>query len=233
MKAMKTQLVSFSSCLEPARRVDDLDVSTDDARPSGMQPRSNSFPHLSGLATMWFRIAFLPLLLLCVILLFPVLSRNIEAQGNPSIQGRWSFLQDLSFISPHAHVLPTGKVLLWPNPGSSQQVHSWDPATGAIGTLSPPGHNVFCSGHVFLADGRLFVAGGHIETGVGLPNAATYDPFNDRWTNVPTMNAGRWYPRRRYWEMETSWSFREALDTSYLRIPFLRSSKFKVTRGAT
>ena len=145
---------------------------------------------------MWFRIAFLPLSLLCVILLFPVLSRDIAAQGNPAIEGRWSFLPDLAFFPPHVHVLPTGKVMMWPGDtfGSGNAVHLWDPTTGTTSLLSAPGYDLFCSGHVFLADGRLFAAGGHIEGGVGLPNASTYDPFNDLWTSVPTMNAGRWYP---------------------------------------
>jgi hypothetical protein len=38
------------------------------------------------------------------------------------------------------------------------------------------------------------VAGGHIQNGVGLPEASTYDPFANIWTSVPDMNAGRWYP---------------------------------------
>ena len=71
----------------------------------------------------------------------------------------------------------------------------WDPVTGATSLLSPPGYDLFCAGHVFLADGRLFVAGGHVPPGgVGLPNASMYDAFNDVWTRAPTMNAGRWYP---------------------------------------
>ena len=76
----------------------------------------------------------------------------------------------------HAHLLPTGKVMIWPgdqptNP-PDQQPRSWDPATGSISDLAKPGYNVFCSGHSLLADGRLFVAGGHIQNGVGLRNAS-------------------------------------------------------------
>ena len=53
---------------------------------------------------------------------------------------------------------------------------------------------VFCSGHAFLADGRLFVVGGHIQNSVGLPNASAYDSFANLWTSAPNMNAGRWCP---------------------------------------
>ena len=57
-----------------------------------------------------------------------------------------------------------------------------------------PGYDLFCSAHAFLADGRLFVAGGHIQNGVGLPKAALYNPFSNTWAAAPDMNAGRWYP---------------------------------------
>ena len=63
-----------------------------------------------------------------------------------------------------------------------------------LATLARPGYDVFCAGHSFLADGRLFVAGGHIQNGVGLANASIYNPFVDVWTRLPDMNAGRWYP---------------------------------------
>jgi hypothetical protein len=45
-----------------------------------------------------------------------------------------------------------------------------------------------------LSDGRLFVAGGHIADAVGEPRACIYDPVKDLWTEMPRMNAGRWYP---------------------------------------
>jgi hypothetical protein len=97
-------------------------------------------------------------------------------------------------------VLPTGKVLMWGGDvggagGSSGDiVRLWDPATGTTTAAPGPGYDLFCAGHVFLEDGRLFAAGGHIQYSVGLPDAATYDPFNNLWTGVPDMWAGRWYP---------------------------------------
>ena len=60
--------------------------------------------------------------------------------------------------------------------------------------LALPGWDLFCSGHTFLADGRLFVAGGHIQNGVGSPKAGIYNPFSNTWATAPDMNAGRWYP---------------------------------------
>ena len=46
----------------------------------------------------------------------------------------------------------------------------------------------------FWSNGQLFVAGGHIDNCVGLPNAYTFNPLNNSWTRLPDMNNGRWYP---------------------------------------
>ena len=77
---------------------------------------------------------------------------------------------------------------------SGNDPRSWDPANQSVSILSKPGYNIFCSGHSFLADGSLFVAGGHIANFVGLSRASIYNPFTNAWSNLPNMNAGRWYP---------------------------------------
>ena len=45
--------------------------------------------------------------------------------------------------------------------------------------------NLFCSGHTFLADGRLLVTGGHIFDSQGLNTSTFYDPFADQWSAGP------------------------------------------------
>ena len=89
--------------------------------------------------------------------------------------------------------------MIWPGDqgisGNNQHPQSWNPANQSVSTLTRvAGYDLFCSGHSFLADGRLFVAGGHIQNGVGVANASIYDPFANAWTALPAMNAGRWYP---------------------------------------
>ena len=55
--------------------------------------------------------------------------------------------------------------------------------------------NLFCSGHTFLPDGRLFVVGGHIADSVGEDHATIYDPATNTWASNPKLtNGGRWYP---------------------------------------
>jgi galactose oxidase-like protein/fibronectin type III domain protein/glyoxal oxidase-like protein len=119
-----------------------------------------------------------------------IASASVQAQ-DPSVVGQWSAVQGLPIVAVHAHMLSTGKVLMYTY---TDDPHLWDPATGTVTAATLAGFNTFCTGHVFLADGRLFVAGGHISNNVGLPNAAIYNPFTNSWTRLPDMNAGRWYP---------------------------------------
>lgn len=114
--------------------------------------------------------------------------------GAPSSTGQWGPVLNWPLVAVHAHMLPTGKVLLWAYGEDPRRL--WDPATDTIAATIPagPGYNVFCVGHAFLGDGRLLVVGGHVQNGWGLPNASIYDPVADTWSRLPDMNAGRWYP---------------------------------------
>ncbi|GAA4862540.1 galactose oxidase-like domain-containing protein [Actinomycetospora straminea] len=127
---------------------------------------------------------------------------------DPAQQGRWDPVFALPDVAIHAAVLPTGQVLAWgrrKDPAGSMHQQGcapflWDPATGATTSTSEPERadgrpvNLFCSGHAFLADGRLLVAGGHITDGDGLDQACLYDPWQGDWTPLPDLRSGRWYP---------------------------------------
>ncbi len=113
--------------------------------------------------------------------------------------GEWSALFAFPTIPIHASLLPTGQVLFWDRhdfPTGDGHPRLWDPATGIFAKTAapPPGHDLFCSGHTLLEDGRLFVAGGHFAVGVGQPFAAIYDPNTPGWALAPEMEDGRWYP---------------------------------------
>src|SRR6185436_3168645 len=76
-------------------------------------------------------------------------------------------------------------------------VHVWDPATDVFIPAPPEHANVGCSGHAFLPDGRLLVAGGephHDHSGTGIPQAHVFDYRDNSWFMLPDMNAARWYP---------------------------------------
>jgi galactose oxidase len=133
--------------------------------------------------------------------------------GQSSRLGQWEPKFDLPNVAIHVHVLPTGKVLFWSRrewtiingkavaPVDGLDPHHctpriWDPATGIV-TETPKldSINLFCSGHTFLPDGRLFVVGGHIADSQGDDRATIYDPFNNTWSTNPQLTSGgRWYP---------------------------------------
>lgn len=134
----------------------------------------------------------LSVLLAGLVLLSPA---PVRAQAEAQL-GRWDTLITLPFFPVHDHLLPNGKVMIWPGDGgiSGDDPRLWDPVTQSVTLLAKPGYDVFCAGHAFVSSGRLFVAGGHIQNGVGLSRASFYDPFANTWAAAPNMNAGRWYP---------------------------------------
>ncbi|QEL13653.1 galactose oxidase-like domain-containing protein [Limnoglobus roseus] len=133
------------------------------------------------------------------------------AQAQPAAQGEWSPVFGTRNVMIHASVLPNGKVLFWSRREASDghdlnphvcTTRIWDPTKGTADTAfseptNQPGYNLFCSGHSFLPDGRLFVAGGHITDGHGERHATIYNFATDSWTplgTIPDMVGGRWYP---------------------------------------
>ncbi len=99
----------------------------------------------------------------------------------------------------NAALLRSGKVLLIP---SGTDTLLWDPnaatpftlLSGAVTGLTA---DLFCSGHSFLSDGQLLVAGGG-GGGPGAPSsieAWKFDPIAETWTKTATdMAHQRWYP---------------------------------------
>jgi galactose oxidase len=131
-----------------------------------------------------------------------------RAATTPGEVGHWDPVFALPNVAIHAHLLPDGRVLFWgrrDDPAATMNEHVctpyvWDPATGASTPTPQPRRadgstvNLFCAGHAYLPDGRLFVAGGHIADGDGIDHACTYDYRTNTWTPLPPMNGGRWYP---------------------------------------
>ena len=51
---------------------------------------------------------------------------------------------------------------------------------------------MFCSHHVMLEDGKVFVSGGRNQG--NSPWTSTFDYETEEWVQLPNMNRGRWYP---------------------------------------
>ncbi|HEY9404973.1 MAG TPA: galactose oxidase-like domain-containing protein [Pyrinomonadaceae bacterium] len=123
-------------------------------------------------------------------------------------KGAWGTVFSLPNAGIHTSVLPNGLVLMWgrrDKPTDSLDDNKctpflWNPKNGSVTNTPQPkltnGEtvNLFCSGHAFLPDGRLLVAGGHIRDGEGANQASLYDWASNTWTATAPMNAGRWYP---------------------------------------
>lgn len=136
-------------------------------------------------------------------------------------QGQWESVRQLPVVPGaseaafpvHISLLPSGKLLFWGRDKSGGndidggcKAYLWDPLYDTFKLVSNGRTNLFCSGHCFLPDGRLFVAGGHeIRTdnnGVrryDLQSAGSHQTnyFNyvtETWSPGPDMNLPRWYP---------------------------------------
>lgn len=99
----------------------------------------------------------------------------------------------------HLNLLPNGKILLWDRHsaafgGTDGHTRLWDPVVGTFTTPPALAYDMFCAGHALMADGRLFIPGGHVNDGVGEDKAIIYDPGSNTWTQLPPMIGGRWYP---------------------------------------
>jgi hypothetical protein len=107
-----------------------------------------------------------------------------------SVMGEWSAAFPWPVVAIHQHLLPNGKVLSW----SDGPAVVWNPADGSFTPIANTSTNLFCTGHSHLADGRLFVAGGHISDRFGSEDTNLFDPVTQTWTSGPRMTGGRWYP---------------------------------------
>lgn len=155
------------------------------------------------------------LILICGSLLTPSGSAGVSGNGappavqsGPEVVGQWSSVITLPIVAIHMHMLPNGKVLIFqddnhPNYnvnatrlGGYTVAYVWDVGAGTTTQVDNTSVNEFCSGHSYLPDGRILVAGGHAGSdGDGITDAFIFNSSNNTWTqtNQP-MAAGRWYP---------------------------------------
>ena len=123
----------------------------------------------------------------------PTAPAMAAAAGGGGPAGQWSAPFSWANVAVHLSLLPTGRVLSWGLSGTPQV---WDPATGKFTQLPIPAV-IFCSGHSFLADGRLLISGGNNDPKValnGIADNTIFSPATQSWSRSTAMRRGRWYP---------------------------------------
>jgi hypothetical protein len=147
----------------------------------------------------------------------------IFSGGSGGDSGQWSPVYTIQpegvFVVPvHMSVLPNRKVLMWDWDvnQTTTQTWLWDPATGEppsgqltnLQRITNSYTELFCSGHAFMRDGRLLVAGGGDNSLQEIAHTSIFDWQRSEWSAGPDMppvrtgeppdysgtKAGRWYP---------------------------------------
>jgi len=124
---------------------------------------------------------------------FPRLSGLLAKLPAPSTIGVWSAVLPWPIVAINTTVLPNGKLLIYPR-NTAGQAKVWNPAASTFEAATMTRTDIFCTGQALLGDGRVLVAGGHIQDGVGRPDTNLFQFGSGTWTAGPDMNAGRWYP---------------------------------------
>jgi large repetitive protein len=111
--------------------------------------------------------------------------------------GMWGPIVSWPFAFASAANLPDGRILAWggnlprsfPGGGNTYAAY-WDPETNEITPVNNNDHDMFCGIPTMMADGRVFLNGGHGTR----ERVSIYDYKTNQWTRAEDMNRGRWYP---------------------------------------
>lgn len=109
-------------------------------------------------------------------------------------QGQWSPVAAWPTRAVHTTLMPDGRVFFVSYYAESLQPNLWDPVSNTFSPAASSAYELFCAGHTSLADGRVFISGGHIADYTGYAHSVIFDPNRNTYTSLPDMNEGRWYP---------------------------------------
>jgi hypothetical protein len=129
---------------------------------------------------------------------------SISALPAQATTGEWGPVVNWDIVPLHMNLLPNGKILAWGKRNAVPVVSAadtmglpriWDPAGGPPTGLPEIAVDsmLFCAGHSILPDGRLLVAGGHIQDDHGIAVTEIFSQDGIRQAG-PSMAHARWYP---------------------------------------
>ena len=139
----------------------------------------------------WQRLA----LAACIIAVALVQLGGSQAAGlTPDQVGQWSAPSTWPLVAVHMSLEPNGQVLTWDAwDKAPASMRVWDPGLNTFVGV-PYSRNLFCAGHVQLADGRTLIVGGNVQADVGLADTTIFDSKTDTYFRAPDMSVTRWYP---------------------------------------
>lgn len=139
----------------------------------------------------------------------PVPPATCTGTAEECANGKWTVLPTQNPVrSMHSVVLNNGKVLLIAGSGNSEENFAagtftsavYNPATGSYKVVPTP-KDMFCAGHVQLADGRVLVMSGNKAFPVvgghgyeGYRESYIFDPVTETYSRTNDLNDGHWYP---------------------------------------
>ena len=123
---------------------------------------------------------------------------DVAALPAEATSGKWGPVVPWDIVPLHMNLLPNGKILAWGKTDAADTMgmpRLWDPASSDPSGLPMIGVDtmLFCAGHALMPDGRLMVAGGHLQDDRGIATTYFFDQ-NGSPTRGPDMAHGRWYP---------------------------------------
>jgi hypothetical protein len=115
---------------------------------------------------------------------------------SPAQVGQWSAVMNWPMVAVHAEMLPTGDVLGWTDYTINGGAQIWRRATNTFTDKDYSTTSLFCSGHAYMADGRLLVVGGIVglQDDHGPQNGTIFNPVTETWGQSSNMVTGRYYP---------------------------------------
>jgi hypothetical protein len=115
---------------------------------------------------------------------------------SPAQVGQWSAVNTWPMVAVHAMLLPSGDVLGWTDYTINGGAQIWRRTTNTFTPKTESTVSLFCSGHVYMPDGRLLVTGGIVglQDDLGPQNGTIFDPVSENWSQGALMTYGRYYP---------------------------------------
>jgi Concanavalin A-like lectin/glucanases superfamily/Domain of unknown function (DUF1929)/Bacterial Ig domain/Kelch motif len=119
-----------------------------------------------------------------------------SAATTSALMGEWAPLDNWPLVDVHSVLLHTGDLLMWDawETGGTPSARLWHPSSNTFTSVPNLWSQIFCSGMVNMADGRVLVVGGHNGGEVGIKDTNIFDPASNTWIKGPNMAFSRWYP---------------------------------------